>query len=362
MRRRTATAQGIGKRLLGALAILLLAVLGPAWSSEGREITDMFGKKVSVPDHPRKVYSTSPPVTYLLYALDPSMLAGLNFPVRPWQKRYLDKHLQELPILGGWFGQAATPNLEMILKVNPEIVVTSSYDSAMKTKVDEAMKRMPMPVISVSLNSLTDYPGTFSYLGGVLGRKSRGEELASYTRKTLSQMSALAASIPAKQRVSVYYAEGVDGLSTECDSSQHAELIPMVGGRNVHRCRSTELIGLEKVSFEQVLLYNPEVILVMEDVFYRKIFSDPLWQRIKAVRNKRVYLIPREPFNWFDRPPSFMRFLGAKWVASCLYPTIYRTDMVKETRNFFKLFFNINLSPQEARELLHREEHISMKR
>jgi len=211
-----------------------------------------------------------------------------------------------------------------------------------------------MPVINVTLNTLADYPGAFSYLGRVLGRKGRGEELAGYARNTLAQMSALAASIPAKQRVSVYYAEGVDGLSTECDSSQHAELISLVGGRNVHRCRSAELMGMEKVSFEQVLLYNPEVILVMENVFYRKIFSDPLWQRIKAVRNKRVYLIPREPFNWFDRPPSLMRLLGAKWVASCLYPTIYRTDMVKETRKFFKLFFKINLGPQEARELLHR--------
>ncbi|SEM67390.1 iron complex transport system substrate-binding protein [Syntrophus gentianae] len=354
MRRGTETAHDRGKRFFWALAILLLVTLGSAASSQGREITDMFGKKVSVPDSPRKVYSTSPPVTYMLYALDPSMLAGLNFPVRPWQKRYLDKHLLELPILGGWFGQAATPNLEMILKVNPEILVTSSYDSAMKTKVDEAMKRMPMPVISVSLNSLTDYPGAFSYLGRVLGRKSRGKELSDYSRSTLAQMSALATSISPEKRVSVYYAEGVDGLSTECDSSQHAELIPLVGGRNVHRCRSAELIGLEKVSFEQVLLYNPEVILVMEDVFYRKIFSDPLWQRLRAVKNKRVYLIPREPFNWFDRPPSFVRLLGAKWVASCLYPTIYRTDMVKETRNFFKLFFKINLSPEEARELLHR--------
>jgi len=341
-------------RVLWALAIFLLAVLGPARQSQGREITDMFGKKVSVSDHPRKVYSSSPPVTYMLYALDPSMLAGLNFPVREWEKRYLRKSMQELPILGGWFGQGGVPNLEMILKVNPEIVVSSTYDSAMSRKVDETMKKMPMPAIHVTLNSLPDYPGAFSYLGLVLGRKARGEELAAYTRRTLSQMSALAVSIPAKQKVSVYYAEGVDGLSTECDSSPHAELIPLVGGRNVHHCRVGDLMGLEKVSFEQVMLYNPEVILVMEDAFYRKIFSDPLWQRIRAVRNKRVYLIPKQPFNWFDRPPSFMRFLGAKWVAGILYPATYRIDMVKETQDFFRLFFKVNLGPQEAREILRR--------
>jgi len=283
------------------------------------------------------------------------MLAGLNFPVREWETRYLRKNMQDLPILGGWFGQAAVPNLEMILKVNPDIVVTSKYDSAMSRKVDEIMKKMPMPAIHVTLNSLPDYPGAFSYLGRVLGRKARGEELAACTRGTLSQMSALAASIPAKQKVSVYYAEGVDGLSTECDSSPHAELIPLAGGRNVHHCRAGDLMGLEKVSFEQVMLYNPEVILVMENTFYRKIFSDPLWQRIKAVRNKRVYLIPNQPFNWFDRPPSFMRFLGARWLAGVLYPDKYRVDMVKETQDFFKLFFAVNLGPQEARALITRQ-------
>jgi len=356
MKHRTAVMEGRCCCILWALAIFLLAVLAPSGQSQGREIPDMFGEKVNVPDRPRKVYSTSPPVTYMLYALDPTMLAGLNFPVREWEKRYLRKRMQELPVLGGWFGQGAVPNLEMILKVNPEIIVTSSFsfDSAMKTKINETMKKLPLPALDITLNSLADYPGAFSFLGRVLGRKARGEELAAYARGTLSQMSALAASIPAKHRVSVYYAEGVDGLSTECDSSQHAELIPLVGGRNVHSCRSGSLMGLDKVSFEQVLLYNPEVILVMEEVFYQRIFSDPRWRRIRAVRNKRVYLIPSQPFNWFDRPPSFMRLLGARWLASVLYPDKYRVDMVKETQDFFRLFLQVNLGPREAREILRR--------
>ncbi len=353
MRRHGTTAQKLRLRVW-ALAMILLAILGTAGPSLGREITDLFGKKASIPDTPRKVYSTSPPITYMLYALDPSMLAGLNFPVRPWEKRYLRKSMQELPVLGGWYGQGAVPNLEMILKVNPELVVTSKHNPALTDKMDETMKRLPMPGIDITLNTLADYPAAFSTLGRVLGRQARGEELAAYTRRALAQMSALAASIPPAKRVSVYYAEGVDGLSTECDSSSHAELIPLVGGRNVHHCRPGSLMGMEKVSFEQVLLYNPEVILVMEGTFYRKIFSDPRWQRLRAVRNKRVYLIPNEPFNWFDRPPSFMRFLGARWIAGRLYPERYRADLVKETQKFFRIFLRVNLSPQEAEALMAR--------
>jgi iron complex transport system substrate-binding protein len=338
--------------VLCALTVVIFTVLAPAAQSQGRVITDMFGKKVSVPDRPQKVYSGSPPVTYMLYTLDPSMLAGLNFPVREWEKRYLRKSMQELPILGGWFGQGEVPNLEMILKINPEIVLVSKHDSAMNDKIDETMKMVPMPVINVTLDTLSDYPGAFLYLGRVLGRKERAEKLAAYARRTISEMADLEASIPVRKKVSVYYAEGVDGLSTECDSSQHAELISLSGGRNVHRCRTGNLYGMEKISLEQVMLYNPEVMLVMENVFYRAVFSDARWQRVKAVRDKRVYLIPKQPFNWFDRPPSFMRLLGAKWLANLLYPKRYPINTVKEVRRFFRLYLDVELTAEEAERLV----------
>ena len=165
-------------------------------------------------------------------------------------------------------------------------------------------------------------------------------------------MNVLATLVKIPKRVSVYYAEGGDGLNTECDTSFHAELIGLVGGQNVHRCKTKDMFGMERISFEQVMLYDPEMILVMDKAFYEKIFTNPLWQRIKAVRDKKVYLIPSQPFNWFDRPPSFMRLLGAKWLANLLYPELYRVNIVGETQHFFRLFFGVELSDNEARRLL----------
>jgi len=320
--------------------------------AQSREVTDIFGKKVSVPDFPQKAYSTAPPITYMLYAIDPGMLAGLNFPVRKWEKQHLRKSMQALPVLGGWFGQGATPNMEMILKVSPEVIVTLNNDSAMKEKVYASMKTMPLPVVGLTLKSLADYPQAFLDLGRVLGRETRAVRLAAYSRSTLSEMSTLAAAIPDRKRVSVYYAEGTYGLSTECDTSEHTELIPLVGGQNVHRCKVRNPMGMEKISLEQVMLYNPEVILVLDPGFFKKIYADPRWQRIKAVKNRQVYLIPNQPFNWFDRPPSFMRLLGAKWLAHLLYPERYRINIVQEVRSFFNLFLDVDLSVQEAKAIL----------
>ena len=109
---------------------------------------------------------------------------------------------------------------------------------------------------------------------------------------------------------------------------------------------------MDKVTLEQVMLYDPDAILIKEKAFYAEVFSDPRWRRIKAVREKRCFLIPHGPFNWFDRPPSFMRLLGAKWLMSILHPERFPIDMMGETKLFYRLFLGVDLSDKEAKELL----------
>lgn len=105
---------------------------------------------------------------------------------------------------------------------------------------------------------------------------------------------------------------------------------------------------------EQLLLYDPEVILVKEKTFFDTVHTDVRWRNLKAVKTKRVYLIPYEPFNWFDRPPSFMRLLGIKWLLHLLHPDLYPIDMTAETRSFYKLFLGVDLTDAQAREVLNR--------
>lgn len=76
--------------------------------------------------------------------------------------------------------------------------------------------------------------------------------------------------------------------------------------------------------------------------------------RSVATRAKRVYLSPYVPFNWFDRPPSHMRLLGIQWLSNLLHPDRYPLDIVKETREFYRLFFNRDISDRRAKKILHR--------
>ncbi|MBN1545170.1 MAG: ABC transporter substrate-binding protein [Syntrophaceae bacterium] len=336
-----------------AFWVVMLSFFLTSLPVEAREIVDMSGRKVAVPDRIQKVYSTSPPATYMLYALDPSLLGGLNTPLKETEKRYLAPEIHSLPVLGGYFGQGQVANTEMILKAKPDVVIMwASHESALNRKMEADMRMLGIPLVLMRIDRVEDYGRGLRFLGTLLNREERAEKLARYGEEAVNKADAIVKSIPAANRPSVYYAEGIDGLFTECDTSPHAELINLTGAKNVHRCQTKTGYGMEKVSMEQVILYNPDVIIVQEKEALRRINADKRWLHVKAVKQGKVFIVPKIPFNWFDRPPSYMRYLGIQWLMKSLYPGDYRVDLVAQTRSFYRLFFRMELSDEQIREIL----------
>ena len=103
---------------------------------------------------------------------------------------------------------------------------------------------------------------------------------------------------------------------------------------------------------EKFIQYNPDVILIQEKIFFENIKNSELWKDIKAVKNNKVFLIPKKPFNWFDRPPSFMRILGLQWLMANIYPDYYTFDEKKEIKKFYKLFLNVSISDEQVENIL----------
>jgi len=344
-----------GARLFRLPALVaVLFVITWITALDAREFVDMRGRRVAVPDTVRRVYSSSPPVTFLMTAVDPFLLVGLNFPLTDEGKRYLPRALHGLPVLGGFFGRGQTANIEMVMKSRPDLILTGGFrNTALNDKYEESLRTLGIPIVFVSFETLSEYPEALAFLGKVLNREERTKRLAAYCRGTLNEIGKSVKAIPPSRRPTVYYAEDTDGLSTECTGSPHAQLIDLTGAKNVHRCKPKDTMGMEAISLEKVILYNPDVIIVKERAFYDKVFKDPRWRLMKAVRTGRVYLIPSVPFNWFDRPPSFMRFIGVQWLMGCLYPDDYRKDIVREARAFYGLFVGVNPTEDEMRKVIY---------
>jgi iron complex transport system substrate-binding protein len=156
------------------------------------------------------------------------------------------------------------------------------------------------------------------------------------------------------KKVSVYYAIGADGLTDDCNHLPFLnDVINLAGGRYVHQCRPGDTAVGTKIDQERLILYDPDVIITQDDLFFSNVYSDPRYKLLRAVKNRKVYMIPKTPFNWLNYPPSFMRAIGVRWLAHTLYPDLYTTaDVRKETKRFFKLFLGVNISNDEADTLL----------
>lgn len=354
------------KRRLIILGIVLILISSLALCKDNqvkaasRTITDMAGRTLIIPEKVSKVYSVNPIGTILMYTLAPERLAGLNWKITPAERKYTTREYQQLPVLGGWFGSNNTGNPEEILSAGPDIII--SVGDINKTAITTAEKRqnqlgVPVLLLDGHLEKLAD---CYQLIGKVIGEEKRAQELADYCTRTINDIKEKVASIPQEKRVRVYYAEGTDGLQTDPQGSRHAEVIDYAGGINVADVPLKQsCYGRSQTSLEQLMLWNPDLIIVCfdqgfskENSSYNKILSEQNWKQLRAVKNKQVYEIPAAPFNWFDRPPSVNRIIGLKWLANLLYPDIMNLDMEVEVRNFYEKFYHYNLSRQEAKELL----------
>ena len=342
--------------LLGVCAVLLCVSAAcitaqetPA-PAENRTITDMAGRTVVVPSEIKRVICTSPPPSTFVYMVAPDRLAAWNSALG--KNEYIpEKYAEGIEPIGGG-GSVVVTNYELIISLNPDIVVVSctTGDEATLASIAEQQKKLgSIPVVAVKdARNSTGYSAPIRFTGDLLGEEEQAEAMIAFYEGILATVTERAVSIPDGERVRVYYAEGPQGLATDPTGSVHSELIELCGGRNVADCALNPGSGMTEVSMEQIILWDPEVILVLDPEFYATIRTDPLWQDITAVKTDRVYLIPRTAFCWFDRPPGINRIIGIPWTAKVLYPDRF-SDMDLEglVKEYHELFLHISLSDDQ---------------
>lgn len=338
----------------GRLATLLLGLLVMVSARTGmaREIVDMAGRHVQVPDQITRVYAAQPYTYVLTMALAPDLLVGVPAPLSEGEKRFLPESVAKLPVLGNGMGPGAQTNLEAVLALRPDIALVKGGKGSENKALEERFARLGLPVVYVDIDRIDDYPAGLAFAGQLLGRRERGEALAGYARRVIQEVDQVVAAIPPEKRVRVYYAESADGLATECADSFHADAIRRAGGELVHRCVMMEHVGMAKVSMEQILAYDPPVIVANDPHFVEQVRTDERWRGVAAIRSGRILTVPRTPFNWIDRPPTITRLMGMQWLLHRLYPERYPLDLAKVTREFQERFFGVSLSEGQLQELL----------
>lgn len=321
-------------------------------NSGSKNITDVLGRSVEIPNSINKVVSTSPPMTTVVYMIAPDKLGAVNSEWTNDEKVYIPSKYQNLSSIGGWYG-TQDGSYEEFIASKPDIILESKDIDTVNERQEKFGK---IPVVAVSNPTYVEKVNeSILFTGEVIGAQDNAQKLVDFNNKYLDEVHKKSANLSDSDKKKVYYAEGNDGLKTNPSGSSHSQLIELVGGKNVADSLgqgANATMGVQ-VSIEQVISWNPDVIITTEPDFYAKVYNDSDWANINAVKNHEVYVSPQSPFKWFDRPVGANMIIGVPWTAKVIYPDKYSDiDMVSTTKEFYSNFYHYDLSDNQAKQML----------
>lgn len=354
--------------LIAAVALITASVGGHYLTEEGylsiggnTTITDMADRTLTVPSPVNHVLATSPTTTAIIYMIAPEKLLAFNYEMTPEEKSLMPDTYKNLPSVGGWYG-SQTGNYEQFIAMNPDVILdsitTSESGSTDAVTIATLKSRQQqfgsIPDVGVEdTSNLSTFNPSIEFIGKLLGAGDKAQKLADFNTNAQKEVNDVVSKIPDSQKVTVYYARSVNGLQTAPAGSAHGQTIDLCGGKNVVNVPGTGGMGMVSVSIEQVLSWNPEVIITTDPTFYANIYKNSSWSGITAVKNKRVYLSPQAPFKWFDQPTGANKILGIPWTAKILYPDKFqKLNLKNDVKEFYSEFYHYDLSDDDVTKIL----------
>ena len=330
--------------------LLIAAGLGaclPAGAQGTRSVVDGANRRVNVPARVQRIFPAGPPAAIWLYTLAPDALIGWPRANRGPELEFLLPGIGNRPEVGRLTGRGNTTNLEQLLTSKPDLIVDAGFTRQTFVELADRMQAqtgIPYALLDGRLEATAQ---GYTLLGELTGRTERAARLARYTADTLRTVRERVARATAPPRV--YYARGPEGLETGLGGSINVEMFEAMGIRHVAAGLQG---GLATVSIEQVLAWDPKVIVTIDQSFAQTVHNNPLWRGVSAVKNARVHLSPKLPFGWIDFPPSVNRLPGLWWLGSKVFPALFPEDLGAITREFYQLFYQVELTPAQVQRVL----------
>ena len=313
-----------------------------------REITDMAGRTVVVPDEIETVFSSSTVTAIFMYTLAPDKLLGWNYELNELEKSIILEEYHDLPN----FGMGDSINYEAVIAADPTIAVNvGTINDKMISDCDKLSKSLGVPVVAVD-GDLSASAEAYRFMGELLGEEEQAEKLASYAEKTFADIEKM--EVPEDKKVRIYYGNGEDSLETAPAGSAHGQIIDMVNAVNVADLEMGEGSRVQ-ISAEQLLAWDPDVIVVNGEPkadtsgasAAEAILANPDYASLKAVQDQQVYGTPNTPFSWMDRPMGPNRIVGIRWLSGLIYPEYLNYNVDEEVKEFFDLFYHVQLTDEQ---------------
>lgn len=323
---------------------LPLAAVGVPEEEAAVTVEDALGRSVSFPATPQRIVLAGRATFMLTDALYlfPSvgeLVVGVGrtnqglgdfFPL-------LDSRADDKAALG------RNASAEEILAQRPDLVILKSQ---MAGSLGSALESAGARVVYLDLETPEQYDRDILTLGEILAQQERAQEIISLYRERRRRLET---AIEGRRtpRVLLLYATETGGSYTYSVAPEgwiQADQVRLGGGEPVWLGSSVSP-GWNQVQFEQIALWDPEVVVLVSyrqrpDALVRELREDPLWQELEAVRTGAVYAMPADYYSWGQ--PDTRWILGAEWFAHLLHPEAFSQSFESRIRSFFRDFYGFD--------------------
>lgn len=333
------------------LAMLTIFLMGAiftqapsAVSKESMTVTDMEKRRVEVPKAPSRIVCLGPGSLRLICYLGAvEKVVGVEAfeKTKPVGRTYLHAFpsLAERPAIGpgGPAGINKEPDLEAVLKVNPELIFAANMEPH---RADGIQKKLGIPVVLLSYGGFATFDevvfDSLRLAGRILQLERRAEEVIAYiegSRKGLLERTAKY-NETAKPRV---YIGGIGYRGTQGIESTDASYFPLDWVRARNLAKEITPKGHLFVDKEKILSWNPDLIFI-DGGGWKNIQQDfgkkpEFYKSLKAITTQRAHLL--FPYNWYVTNID-TALIDAYVAGKILYPDIFpHTDPPQKANEIY---------------------------
>ena len=297
-------------------------------------VTDHAGREVVIEQEPQKLVSGYYISTSLLIALDlDERLVGIEAKAN---KRTIYSlaapELIDLPNVG----TAKEFDLEGCAALEPDLVI---LPIKLKGAV-ETLEGLGIDVLLVNPENQELLTGMIHMIAAATNTVDKAAELLDFTA---AQEAYLAETLAGAEAPSVYLAGNSSLLSTAGNAMYQSDMIRLAGGVNV--AAEIEDSYWVEISYEQLLSWNPDYIILASDATYtaEDVLADPNLADCAAVVSGNVYQLPSKAEAWDSPVPSGI--LGALWLAGVLHSDLVTdADCAAKIDAYYETFYDFTYS------------------
>lgn len=330
------------------VAAWLCIVPAPSPAAEPlRSVIDMAGRTVPLPVHVERVAAVGsvPVIHSFIFTMGKADTIVNGLPLFAQNRRY-KFHTRFAPNVASQpttQGPGGEPDIERLLELKPQLVFV--MDRALLS----LLERKGFTVVFLAWRQPDDVRALMALLGRVFQTEDRAIAYLEWFDQIIAHVEGALAGVPQADRSRVLFA------SMKSMRSPHLIgdwWIRQAGGVSVTEDgRQTEHFDF---SVEHVVQWNPDVMIVNDPGEIAQVYGDRRFDRVKAVRAKRVYSIPVGAHPWGYRTAE--QPLMVIWTVEKLYGDgATGLDLLKEMQQFYGRFFNVRLTEDELRDLLRGE-------